>query len=129
MVTVDTTVIVRLLANDDPRLAKRAAALLASKSVCVPVTVLLESEWVLRHAYKLDTPSIANALRSLLGLRNVTVSQPQETQRALQLYEQGLDFADALHLATTNGASDFKTFDAQLCRRARQAGLRRVSMA
>lgn len=129
MLTVDTTVVVRLVTNDDPRQAKRAASLFSSREVCVPLTVLLETEWVLRHAYKLEPAAISRSLRGLLGLPNVSVTQPLDVQRALNLYDQGIDFADALHLATANGAEGYRTFDEQLVERAQKVGLRGVSLA
>lgn len=129
MLTVDATVVVRLVTNDDPKQAKRAAALFSAREIAVPLTVVMETEWVLRHAYKLKPPAIARSLRGLLGLPNVSVPQPLDVQRALQLYEQGLDFADALHLATANGTQGFKTFDERLCQRAHEAGLQGVSLA
>ncbi len=128
MLTVDTTVVVRLITNDSPREARRAAALFAAKKIFLPETVLLETAWVLRHAYGLEPDAIATSLRRLLGLANVTVADPLQMNRALQLYEQGLDFADALQLAAGNGATDMRTLDPQLVRRARAAGVRGVSL-
>lgn len=128
MYTVDTTVVVRLVTNDDPKQAKRAAALFSSRDVAIPLTVLMETEWVLRHAYKVKPQAVARSLRGLLGLPNVSVSQPLEVQRALDLYEQGIEFSDALHLAATNGTQGFKTFDERLCKRAHGAGIRNVSL-
>lgn len=46
----DTNVLVRLLVNDDLAQAKRAMARLLSDTVCISRSVLLETEWVLRHA-------------------------------------------------------------------------------
>lgn len=128
MLTVDATVVVRLVTNDDPKQARRAAALFSARAVNIPLTVVMETESVLRHAYRLKPEAIARSLRRLLGLRNVTVAQPLELQRALRLYELGLDFADALHLAMTDGTQGFKTFDEHLCERAHKAGLRNVSL-
>ena len=42
MIAVDTNVLARYLLNDEPKQARAAAALLASDSVVVPPTVLLE---------------------------------------------------------------------------------------
>lgn len=128
MLTVDTTVVVRLVTNDDPKQAKRAAALFSTRNIAIPLTVLMETEWVLRHAYKVKPQAIVRSLRGLLGLPNVSIAQPLEVQRALQLYEQGMEFSDALHLAAANGTQGFKTFDERLCERARKAGLRGVSL-
>jgi hypothetical protein len=57
----------------------------------------------------------------------VTVQSPNDVQRALILFENGMDFADALHLATSTPASGFKTFDAKLVRRAQSAGMTEVT--
>ena len=128
MLTVDSTVLVRLVTNDAPKETKRAAALFASRKIYLPLTVLLETEWVLRYAYRLKPAAIAKSMRGLLGLANVTVSNPLELSRALHLYEQGLDFADALHLVTANGATCLKTLDPALVDRARSAGVRGVTL-
>jgi predicted nucleic acid-binding protein len=40
--------------------------------------------------------------------------------QALDLLDQGFDFADALHLASSRRADAFATFDAALRRRARR---------
>jgi predicted nucleic acid-binding protein len=39
--------------------------------------------------------------------------------KALNWFEQGLDFADALHLASAGNAKQFATFDRKLARQAR----------
>jgi predicted nucleic-acid-binding protein len=128
VLTVDSTVVVRLIVNDSPRETKRAAALFSAKRIHLPTTVLLETECVLRYAYKLDAETIARSLRRLLGLPTVTVDDPRHIESALRLYEQGLDFTDALHLAATNGATDLKTLDPRLVERARSAGIRGVTL-
>ena len=50
MIAFDTHVLVRLLVNDDLAQAKRAMARLLSDTVWTSRSVLLETEWVLRHA-------------------------------------------------------------------------------
>jgi predicted nucleic acid-binding protein len=45
------------------------------------------------------------------------------TQRALQGYEAGLDFADALHAAQRQDGDGFASFDKQLASRAPKAGV------
>lgn len=58
VLAVDTNVVVRLLTNDDPAQARRAAAFFADHEIFIAVTVLLETEWVLRHAYDLERSAI-----------------------------------------------------------------------
>ena len=117
MIAIDTNVVVRLLVNDDAAQGRRAHSLLAAgKQVFVAPTVLLESEWVLRAAYGFEPDKIAGFLRALLGLPGVRTASADQVARALTAYAQGMDFADALHLALSQPAEIFYTFDAA-CRR------------
>ena len=50
------------------------------------------------------------------------------TQQALQGFEGGLDFADALHAAQRRDGERFVTFDRQLARRAPRAGVLAVAL-
>ena len=119
MIAVDTDVVVRLVTNDDPVQARRAARVFEAEDVLLPKTVLLETEWVLRYSYGLARPNILGALRGLLGLARVTVEDSASVARALKWYERGLDLADALHLASSRPARSFVTFDRNLVRRAK----------
>lgn len=118
MLAVDTNLVVRLLANDDAAQARRAAALFASEQIFISKTVLLESEWVLRFSYELSPKVILQALRNIIGLPNVMVEQQREIAEALDGFERGFDFADALHLASSRRAGKFATFDKKLIKRA-----------
>jgi predicted nucleic-acid-binding protein len=118
MIAVDTNVLVRLVTNDDPVQSPRAARLFEREDVYLSKTVLLEAEWVLRAAYALAPPSIRPALEGLLAAPSVTVEDAPSVMRALAWYEAGMDFADALHLASSPDVSSFKTFDKALAKRA-----------
>lgn len=118
MLAVDTNLIVRLLTNDDAAQTRRVAAFFASEQIYLSKTVLLESEWVLRFSYELPPNVILQALRKLVGLPNVVLEQQREVAEALDGFEQGLDFADALHLAGSRRAGRFATFDRKLIKRA-----------
>ena len=120
MIAIDTNVVARFLADDDKAQADRAEAVLRRGPVVLPKTVLLETEWVLRAAYGFASADIAAGLRRLLGLAGVSAEDAPAGVRALAWYEAGLDFADALQLASGVGASRFATFDRSLIRRARQ---------
>ena len=114
MHAVDTNVLVRLLTGDDAAQAKRATALFKKGSIFIPKTVLLETEWVLRRLYRLDRATVVSSFRKLSGLGNVELEQPLVVAQALQWCEDSMDFADALHLASSHGASKFATFDEQM---------------
>jgi predicted nucleic-acid-binding protein len=118
VIAVDTDVVVRLLTGDDPAQAARAATLFRAEQVLVAKSVLLETEWVLRYSYGLGSTATADALRRLLGLPNVSTEDPSATSLALELFEKGLDFAEALHLASSASADRFVTFDARFAKRA-----------
>jgi len=48
---VDTNLIVRALVRDDPAQSAAAETVLANEPVFIPVTVMLQLEWVLRSRY------------------------------------------------------------------------------
>ena len=128
MIALDTNVVVRFLVNDDRAQGRRARDLIARGSVFVGATVLLETEWVLRSAYGFPTTEIGRFFRALLGLPAIATDDPERIARALDGYDAGLDFADALHLAFAGSAGSFATFDRRLARRAaRLTGLRIVA--
>ena len=118
MRAVDTNVVVRLLINDNHRQADAAHNLIVAHEVFVSVTVILETEWVMRSGYAFTSAQIAAGLRRLFGLRGVTVEQSGEVARALEWLELGMDFADALHLARSTRCDAFVTFDRKFAKRA-----------
>ncbi len=118
MIAIDSNVLVRLVTRDDDAQAKRAAALFEREAIYVGKTVLLETEWVLRFSYELSRPVILNVLKNTVGLPQVTVEDSPAVAEALGLFEAGMDFADALHLASGREAVQFATFDERLKKRA-----------
>jgi predicted nucleic-acid-binding protein len=117
---IDTNIVVRILVDDDRAQAEQAKAVLAQGDVLVLKTVILESEWVLRSIYGLDRQRIASILRGLMGLPGLTIEDAAAVTRTLDWFEAGMDFADALHLASTPTGATFLTFDRGLVRFARQ---------
>jgi predicted nucleic-acid-binding protein len=126
MAALDTNIVVRLLVGDDAAQARAAEKLVASEPCTVAPSVLMECEWVLRGAYALDAPTIDASLRGLLALNHISSADPVLTQRTLDAYSAGVDFADALHAAQCHDGERFATFDKTFARRALKAGLRGV---
>ena len=122
MISIDTNVLVRFVVNDDRAQARRARALVDSDDVFVPTTVLLETEWVLRKAYKVADRDIFQTLRAFLFLPKVFPEDETATISALDWAEQGMDFADALHLARSTECEAFASFDHGLARAAAKVG-------
>lgn len=117
MIAIDTNVLVRLVTRDDSAKAMRAAALFEENQVFVCKTVLLETEWVLRFSYELDRSVVLKTLKKVVGLPQVVLEDSPAVAEALTLFENGMDFADALHLASSRDAEQFATFDERLKKR------------
>ena len=127
MNALDTNVLARFFINDTDdaeAIRQRPAAIAAlSGAVFIPVTVLLEFEWVMRGFYELSRKEIQRVLEALCGLAHVQIEDRSIVLTALTTYQQGLDFADALHLARANFCSTFFSFDQRLIKRVKVTGL------
>lgn len=119
MRAIDTNVIVRFLTADDAAQAQAARKVLAGGDIFVSLTVLLETEWVLRAGYGLNVMEIVEALRALAGLPGVSIENPAQLALALDWTGKGMDFADALHLAGANHCAAFVSFDRKLAKHAK----------
>jgi predicted nucleic-acid-binding protein len=115
---IDTNVLVRALVRDDPSQSARAEALLSQHEIFIPVTVMLELEWVLRSRYAYAPKLVAQALKMIAALDNVVIGERVAVLAAAARVAEGWDFADALHHALSEGCDDFATLDADLARRA-----------
>lgn len=122
MFAIDTNVVVRFLTQDDPEQWAKANALIAREALFVSLTVMLEAEWVLRSVYHFSAARVARALAAFGGLPNVAVQNAPALATALVWAEQGMDFADALHLAQAAECEAFVTFDGRLSKAAKRAG-------
>jgi predicted nucleic-acid-binding protein len=126
MIAIDTNVIVRFLINDDREQAQRARVLIGRQEVFVSTSVLLETEWVLRSAYKLSHQHICETLRAFLALPKVVAQDRAAALAAFDWAEQGMEFTDALHLASAGECDAFVSFDRRLARAARKVGAMEV---
>jgi predicted nucleic-acid-binding protein len=129
MIAIDTNVVVRYLALDHPEQSARAREMVNGGAVFVPVTVVLEVEWVLRSAYGFSTAAITAAMRGFGGIATVTLEDSGQIAASLDLVDAGMDFADALHLVRTRQYEAFATFDRKLVRRASAVGMTQVREA
>ncbi len=127
MTAVDTNILVRLLTGDDPRQEAAARSLFAAGPIWIAKTVLLETGWVLRSLYGFEESAIRDAFTKLLGLENVHAEDEAGLAAALAFTTHGIEFADALHLASRPPGASFVSFDQSFVRRARRAGARDVS--
>ena len=123
MKAVDTNVLARFFVDDPDdaqAVRQRPAAVAAlSQPVFVPLTVLLEFEWVLRGFYRLPQRQVARVLRALAGIEHVSLDRRDVVLAALDAFESaGLDLADALHLASSGRCQSLMTFDRRMTKRA-----------
>jgi predicted nucleic-acid-binding protein len=116
---VDTNILVRFLTADDPKQAKMARRVMETGDIFIGVTVILETEWVLRAGYGFTPNVIATGLRGIGGLPGITIEEPAVVAQALDWMIEGMDFADALHLTRSNHCNAFVTFDKKLAARAK----------
>ncbi|NOT25782.1 MAG: type II toxin-antitoxin system VapC family toxin [Acidobacteria bacterium] len=121
MNALDTNVLARFFIDDpDDRESARqrpAAVAALSERSFVPVTVLLEFEWVMRGFYAMSRKDVSRVFRALMGIEHVVVDNRAALLQALELFDGGLDFADALHLAFSERATKLVTFDRALAKR------------
>jgi len=127
VISVDTNVVVRLLTGDDPAQTAAAAELFKSNRIWIGKTVILETEWVLRKGYGFDATAICNGFVRLMSLQGVDFEDPESVALAMDLMLKGVDFADALHLVSRPAGAQFVTFDRTFVRRAKRAGVSRIS--
>lgn len=109
---VDTNVFVRLFVNDSPDQYRRANAVFDAHTVYVSNTVLLETEWVLRSVYGYSSDQIVRLLNAALKVRSIEFQDILIVSKAVSALEQGMDFADALHLFSATECDEMFSFDA-----------------
>jgi len=124
---LDTNVLARFFVDDadDVQAARRrpAAVRALSERSFVSVTVLLEFEWVLRGFYGLPPRDVSRVLRAIASIGHITLEDRDAFLVAVDAFDKGLDFADALHLSRSSRAAGFATFDQRLAKRAMSLAL------
>jgi predicted nucleic-acid-binding protein len=119
MAALDTNVLVRYLVRDDPAQLATAKALLErcvseGQSLFLPISVIVELEWVLRSAFGFGKDEIVQTLTDLLSSIELSFQDEPAVEVALLLYRKGsADFADCVHiaLAAQAGEQPLWTFD------------------
>lgn len=118
MIGIDTNVLVRYLAQDEPKQTAAATRLFESLTAATPAfvsqIVLAETVWVLQSRYAADLERIGQVVETLLRTDVVQVERADIVWRALRRFrrDQG-DFPDALvaELALSAGCERVYSFD------------------
>lgn len=127
MIGLDTNVLIRVIARDDPKQLQQAQTVLESLTPQEPgwvsIACLLEVVWVLTKRLRLNRDGISKILDKLLSTNSLVVEQAQTVAIALARFRLGkADFADCLIAASarTAGCQKVFTFDETA---ARDAGM------
>lgn len=130
MIGLDTNVLVRYMAQDDPKQSPMATDLIESLTVdargYVGVVSVVELVWVLTDCYALTRGELCEVLATLLRTREIVVAHADTVWQALRLFKEGkADFADCLieGFAKEAGCDYTATFDRDA---ARHCGMRLV---
>ena len=119
MPAFDTNVLVRYVVQDDEAQLAAARKLIRKcvadgQTLFVPVTVVLELEWVLRASFGYAKDEVMEVLSNLFSAAEMTFESERALEVALQLYRKGpADFADCLHISLVAQAGELPlwTFD------------------
>ena len=117
MRAVDTNVLVRLVARDDPKQLPAAEAFVGA-GAWVSHLVLIEAVWVLASVYDLGPREIGAAVEMFLNHQNLALQDPDVVAAALEHYRKrsSLGFSDCLVLEVARKAGHLPlgTFDRTL---------------
>lgn len=118
MIALDTNVLVRYIAQDDPEQSAIATAFVESAIDGTPhfITMisLVELVWVLKGCYKADRTTLVTILDNLLRTRELVVERADVVLQAIQYFKAGkADFADCLifSVAQAEHCQEVVTFD------------------
>ena len=124
MIGLDTNILVRYLAQDDPAQSARAIALLEGELTAdnpgyVSLVVMVEIAWVLERAYLLSNAELAAAIERMLQADALVIESEQDVFTAMIAVKSSqASFADALiaTLGIRAGCERTLTFDRKAVR-------------
>ncbi len=121
MRAVDTNVVVRLLAQDDPTQTPIAERFIEAEGpVWVSHLVLVQSLWVLESVFRISKERLIHTIDALLENSDLHLEDEVAVARALQHFKRfgGVDLSDCLFLEISRAAQHLPlvTFDKALAR-------------
>jgi predicted nucleic-acid-binding protein len=121
VIALDTNVLVRYLAQDDPAQAQTATRfieerLMADDPGFISTVVLCEIVWVLETCYQVATAEVAAIVKQLLDTRQIVVDEANAVRAALN--HSSVDLVDAIihELGRSRGCQATVTFDRKFAR-------------
>jgi predicted nucleic-acid-binding protein len=115
VIGIDTNVLVRYIAQDDPTQSRRATTLIErecseSDPGFVALVVLAELVWVAETCYSASREEQRRIVRRILETRQLMVQEAETVWQALRVFERGkADFADCLVERTAAAAGCVRT--------------------
>ena len=117
MRAVDTNVLVRILARDDPKQVRVADEFVAA-GAWVSLLALAETMWVLTSVYERDAAKIGASVEQLLNHKDLVLQDREVVAAALEIFgsRPALGFTDCLLLEVARkvGHLPLGTFDRNL---------------
>jgi predicted nucleic-acid-binding protein len=114
LIGIDTNVVIRLIVEDDIQQVSVIRQHMAVNEFFISLTVLLETEWVLRSRYAYSRAQIVMAFVGLFDLERTHIECSEWFLWMVEQYEQGLDFGDMIHIVAVRNTSGFITFDQKI---------------
>ncbi|MBA3505793.1 MAG: type II toxin-antitoxin system VapC family toxin [Betaproteobacteria bacterium] len=122
MISLDSSILLRYITKDNARLAPVALAIITDNACFVSKAALMEIVFTLESVYRKSRDEIVTALRTIFGLTTVTVESQSVTAHAITWYAAGMDFGDAMILASSAGSDKVASFDRDFQRLAARIG-------
>ena len=118
MIGLDTNVLVRYIAQDDPKQSALASKLIDGLTIDNPgfitIVTVVELVWVLQSCYKSTKVEIVNVLNALIASKEMIVENTETLIRAIRIFSLSkADFSDCLieRSADKAGCEYSVTFD------------------
>jgi predicted nucleic-acid-binding protein len=124
MIGLDTNILVRYLAQDDPVQSPKATKIIEGhltegRPGFISLVTMVETVWVLDRIYRLSNPELATVVERMLQADTLSIQNEQEVFTAMIALKTGKgSFADALigALGTWAGCTSTLTFDQKAAR-------------
>lgn len=133
MIGLDTNVLVRFLAQDEPTQSAAASRLIDGFTADTPGFIssvtLVETVWVLARAYKTPRPNIAIVIEGLLRAQELVIEQSETHYLALGTFKTStVDYADVViaQAGKRAGCDETVTFDRRAARGAKMRLLQSI---
>ena len=117
MLALDTNILARYYVHEGGAARRQEevarSVIEGGAQLFVAKTVVLELDWVLRGVYGHPPKDVCRVFDHLLSQQHIDIEDRSSVESALGNLRRGLDFADALHHASSRACEAMLTFDAR----------------